>query len=104
MHIGRRIGWIGCLGLFLAAPVMATDISVQHGRELFGAYCAHCHGANMVNPGNSSFDLRTFPLDDKERFVNSVTHGKNAMPAWGDILSRDEIDALWEYVKHGHQK
>lgn len=55
----------------------------------------------MVNPGTSSFDLRTFPHDDRPRFVNSVTHGKNTMPAWGDLLKTDEIDSLWDYVLTG---
>jgi len=57
----------------------------------------------MVNPGTSSFDLRKFPPDDKARFVNSVLHGKNAMPAWGDILKPDEIEAIWAYVLTGGQ-
>ena len=56
----------------------------------------------MVNPGNSSFDLRKFPPDAHARFVNSVTHGKNNMPAWGGTLQPDEIEALWAYVStHG---
>ena len=48
-----------------------------------------------------AFDLRKFPHDDHARFVNSVTHGKNTMPAWGDILKPEEIDALWAYVLTG---
>ena len=55
----------------------------------------------MVNPGTSSFDLRKFPQDDRARFVESVMHGKNTMPAWGDILTPDEIEALWAYVRTG---
>jgi mono/diheme cytochrome c family protein len=56
----------------------------------------------MVNPGTVSFDLRHFPVDDKARFVNSVTHGKNnRMPPWGDLLSPQEIDELWAYVRSG---
>lgn len=53
----------------------------------------------MVNPGTVSFDLRKFPEDEKPRFLNSVTHGKNnRMPAWGDLLKTDEMEALWAYV------
>lgn len=29
---------------------------------------------------------------------NQVTNGKNAMPAWGDRLSEDEIQAVAAYV------
>ena len=57
---------------------------------------------NMVTPGTAAFDLREFPHDDKARFVNSVTHGKNnRMPPWGDILKPEDIDNLWAYVLTG---
>jgi cytochrome c55X len=75
-----------------------TDLA-QQGLQLYARHCSHCHGINMVNAGNISFDLRTFPHDDKNRFVNSVTNGKNnRMPPWGDLLSKDDIDCLWAYV------
>jgi mono/diheme cytochrome c family protein len=77
-----------------------SALAVQ-GKKLFTQLCSHCHGVDMVNPGNVSFDLRKFPHDDKARFVNSVTHGKNAMPPWGDILHPDEIEALWAYIQTG---
>ena len=51
----------------------------------------------MVNHG-FAFDLRKFPLDDKARFVHSVTHGKRAMPAWGHLLEKKQIDLLWAYI------
>jgi mono/diheme cytochrome c family protein len=81
-----------------AAP--RPELAAQ-GKSLFAQLCSHCHGVNMVNPGTSSFDLRKFPHDDQARFVNSVTHGKNTMPAWGDILQPDEIEVLWAYVRSG---
>jgi len=73
----------------------------QEGAELFGQICSHCHGIHMVNPGNSSFDLRKFPHDQRDRFFNSVTHGKGNMPPWGDILKPEEIEAIWAYVRTG---
>src|SRR5690348_3431238 len=82
----------------LAAP---TPQLAAQGKVLYSQLCSHCHGVNMVNPGTSSFDLRKFPSDDPARFVNSVTHGKNTMPAWGDILQPGEIDSLWAYVLTG---
>jgi mono/diheme cytochrome c family protein len=74
---------------------------VSQGKDLYTQLCSHCHGIRMVNPGNSSFDLRKFPHADRARFFNSVTHGKNTMPAWGDMLKPDEIEALWAYVRTG---
>src|SRR5579883_3271203 len=51
---------------------------VEKGKALYATHCIHCHGVNMVTPGTVAFDLRQFPHNDKARFVNSVTHGKNA--------------------------
>ena len=81
-----------------AAPPPAL---VAQGKELYTQLCSHCHGVNMVNPGTSSYDLRRFPHDEQDRFVSSVTHGKNTMPAWGDMLQPDEITALWAYISTG---
>ncbi|MFC7475154.1 c-type cytochrome [Dankookia sp. GCM10030260] len=71
------------------------------GRRLYARLCSACHGIRMVNPGNSSFDLRKFPADDKARFLASVKQGKNTMPAWGDMLRPEEIEVLWAYVLTG---
>ena len=71
------------------------------GSELFAQICSHCHGPHMVNPGNSSFDLRKFPHDDRARFFNSVRNGKGGMPPWKDVLHPDEIEAVWAYVRTG---
>jgi mono/diheme cytochrome c family protein len=50
-----------------------------------------------------AFDLRKFPHDQRDRFVNSVTHGKGQMPAWGDLLKPADIEALWSYVVAGER-
>ncbi|MGJ4948045.1 c-type cytochrome [Bradyrhizobium sp. HKCCYLS20291] len=71
---------------------------VDLGKTTFAQKCSHCHGPNMVNSGTITPDLRRFP-DDQPRFVTTVKQGKNGrMPPWGDILSDDEITALWAYV------
>jgi cytochrome c55X len=86
-----------------AAEVSASDpAQIAKGKALYGTNCIHCHGINMVTPGTVAFDLREFPHDDKARFVNSVTHGKNnRMPPWGDVLKPEDIDNLWAYVLTG---
>ena len=57
-----------------------------------------CHGINLAVGSSAFFDLRTFPKDDKERFVNSVAKGKRAMPAWDGIVKPEEIEAIWVYI------
>ncbi len=81
------------------------------GRELFQFHCAQCHGVNGDGKGiNATEDLPTAPKDftDKKvlpvfsdaQIINTVTHGgpkeqlSFIMPAWGDILSDNEIECL----------
>lgn len=78
-----------------AAPTAAP--TAAQGKSLYTSYCARCHGLNMVTNG-ASFDLRTFPKDQPERFQRSVSQGVRAMPAWGNTLKADELQALWLYV------
>lgn len=84
-----------------AEEVAPTQAEFAKGARLFAQICSHCHGPQMVNPGNVSFDLRKFPHDDNARFFNSVRNGKNSMPPWKDVLTPDEIEALWAYVRSG---
>jgi mono/diheme cytochrome c family protein len=76
--------------------------AVRKGAGIYSQNCSPCHGARMAEPG-AAFDLRTFPRDEKGRFVTSVSRGKNAMPPWGDMLQREEIEALWAYVVAGER-
>lgn len=78
-------------------PAEFTPERIEKGRVMYKQLCLRCHGPEMVG-GNNAFDLRTFPLDQRDRFFNSVTNGKRAMPPWKGILSDDEISLLWSYV------
>ena len=80
-----------------------TPQLIKKGSAIFEQNCSPCHGAHMADP-NGGFDLRIFPHDQKNRFVNSVTKGKNSMPPWGDLFKTDDIDALWAYVVAGEKQ
>jgi mono/diheme cytochrome c family protein len=84
----------------IAAAAGSLDPAAK-GKELYHRMpCVRCHGGDCVQNSSAAFDLRTFPHDDKARFVNSVTKGKNnRMPPWGDVLTTEEIDQLWAYVQ-----
>lgn len=79
--------------------------AIDAGRALYARHCSHCHGFNMVNPGNVSFDLRRFPGDEKARFLDSVANGKNGrMPPWKSVLSPQDMEQLWAYVRSGGKR
>jgi mono/diheme cytochrome c family protein len=81
-------------------PPSAAPEQVQSGASIFARNCSPCHGARMADP-EGAFDLRKFPHDQHDRFVASVTRGKNSMPPWGGMLKPEEIEALWAYVVAG---
>src|SRR5258706_12735183 len=97
-------------GAALALAVMSVGATgesfspeqLRAGAEIFERNCSPCHGPRMRDP-ESAFDLRKFPRDQHDRFVGSVTRGKNQMPPWGDMLKADEIEALWAYVTMGER-
>ena len=84
-----------------AFPAMAQHPpnadQAKAGAEIYARNCSPCHGTRMLDP-QGAFDLRKFPPNERERFFNSVTRGKNQMPPWGDLLKPEEIEALWAYV------
>jgi len=75
---------------------------IKSGAQIFARNCSPCHGPRMRDP-ESAFDLRKFPHDEHDRFVSSVTNGKNQMPPWGDLLKPEQIEALWAYVMAGEK-
>jgi mono/diheme cytochrome c family protein len=75
---------------------------IKAGAEIYAVNCAPCHGARMLDP-TGAFNLRNFPPDQRERFLNSVTRGKGQMPPWGDFFKPDQLDALWAYVAAGER-
>ena len=107
MHPIRLAGLAGvALAASLAPSAHAQDGAGDAGAHPFfdkgvatyKQFCSHCHGPDMVNPGTSSYDLRKWPTDRQADFYDVLENGKGSMPAWGDILLPEEMDALWVYV------
>lgn len=84
--------------LLLAQADTIDPAAAERGKQNYKAYCQKCHGLNMVTTAAGFFDLRKLKPDEKPRFVNSVTNGLRAMPAWGSIIKPAEIEDLWAYV------
>ena len=93
-------GGLAALLALCAGNVLAQvpDADPEVGRRLYTSYCARCHGINLVSSSGAYFDLRTFPRDDKERYLRSLNEGKRAMPAWKGIVKPDEMEAIWAYI------
>jgi mono/diheme cytochrome c family protein len=94
-----------CVAIAIAATAAAQDAvfppeQVKRGAEVYALNCSPCHGPRLYGE-ESAFDLRTFPRGERERFITSVTRGKNQMPPWGGLIKPEEIEALWAYVATG---
>jgi mono/diheme cytochrome c family protein len=71
---------------------------VEAGEAVYNDYCQTCHGPNLVSSGQT-FDLRKLRKEDRLRFENSVTNGKNQMPPWKGVLDSEQLDAIWAYIR-----
>lgn len=91
-----------CVGALAQNTAAVTPEQIKAGAEIYATHCATCHGNRMKNP-EWAIDLATIPKDDRQRFIQSVTSGKNNMPPWGDVLKPNEIDALWAYFSGGEK-
>jgi len=94
MAAGMALGF--CMSFSVACADDAALIAA--GSDTFNNYCATCHGNNLESSGQT-FDLRKLRATERNRFQNSVTNGKNQMPPWKGVLSEEEIEGLWRYIR-----
>jgi mono/diheme cytochrome c family protein len=96
-----RMLWLA--GVLVASPCFAAEADasrVAKGAAVYALRCEGCHGQGLRNTsGGWSFDLRKLKAGEHERFVESVTSGKDNMPSWYGILKDDEIEAIWSYIR-----
>ena len=95
----RIVFVLSYLAAYSLSPAIAQGISAERGERLYEKNCANCHGDELHNNSGIAFDLRRLKADEHLRFVNSVQHGKNAMPSWEGVLTQEQIEALWLYIR-----
>lgn len=108
MH--RAIPIMMLLSLIASGPAGSADYVAMSGEELYGRFCASCHGAQGRGDGPvaGSFTIEvpdltlitrrsggTFPRDRVLRIIDGRhilgAHGSRTMPVWGEDFSRLEI-------------
>jgi mono/diheme cytochrome c family protein len=90
---------LACILPLAISRAAAEDEAAARGERLYNKYCATCHGDDLQNNSGIAFDLRRLKAGERARFVNSVLHGKNAMPAWQGVLAPPQLDDLWAYIR-----
>lgn len=103
---------------FTASGFPQSGAMTDVGRAVYEVRCAPCHGAEgkgdgpyamILNPRPRDFTLGMFeyrttesgslPTDDDLRRTISKGLPGTAMPAWGNFLKGDSLDAVIAYVK-----
>ena len=93
----------------LVNPVEASSESLARGGDLYGRYCAKCHGADGNGTGPSTHGINADPRklwvwgsagDAADGYLFSIiSNGRTDMPPWGLVLSETERWDLVNYVK-----
>lgn len=95
---------IALFKLTFISPALAAETS--NGAKIFDANCASCHigGGNILISQKTlkkealSKYLENYDGDSIEAIIHQVQNGKNAMPAFKDKLSPQEILEVAAYV------
>ena len=84
--------------VFVSAALAQDRAKISAGAEVYAERCAACHGERLRATGGA-LDLLKLRPDERERFDKAVNDGKGQMPPWGGVLSSEEIDQLWAYIR-----
>ena len=66
-----------CAGAVAQNNAPVTPEQIKAGAEIYATNCATCHGNRMKNP-EWAIDLATIPKDDRQRFIQSVSGGRQS--------------------------
>lgn len=74
---------------------LASDID---GMAVFESNCARCHGSDGGGGRGPSLVIHLAETDDPEADRTQIVEGGNGMPAFGNRLTAEEIDAVLGYL------
>ena len=88
-----------------AAPASSTTASTVpvtppiDAEILISQNCSACHGADLEGGFGPALKGGHGDDHDTEELIEVITNGRNGMPAWGGVLSADEIAAIVAYLE-----
>jgi mono/diheme cytochrome c family protein len=80
-------------------PPPPTPVStLERGAQVYTAQCQVCHPGGYIGAGPA---LRpVLPARSDDDLTQSIRHGKNRMPGFGDkVISDADLKALIEYMR-----
>ena len=94
---------IGVIFILLQSVVVqANAVDVDQGREIFLQKCMGCHGeaGDGKLPGPPNFKEGEAFFKSETNIMDIVRDGKGVMPAFGGLLSDEDIRNVAAYVKN----
>jgi quinohemoprotein ethanol dehydrogenase len=96
----------GLLPAILAGALVSNSVialaqdqaQIEAGEQLYDEHCATCHGEQLRTTGSAA-DLKELRANDRPRFDKALAEGRGQMPSWQGVLSTDEMDQLWAYIR-----
>ena len=80
------------LTILYSSPYLKADEILKLGEQIFynEQACVNCHILNSDDGGQNKLS--------KEHVINIVTNGYGVMPAYKDILSKKQINAVATFI------
>ena len=92
------------LSLLPLAANASAPAGIHDGATLFATKgCAHCHGANGIGGGIGPDLAHVRDRLTPTQIATQIRDGGKAMPAFGDILSSQEVSHLVDYLRSRRQ-
>ena len=85
----------------LCGPLPAAGEPSTDGRALYGQYCATCHGQNLEGVTAPSLIDGVWIYGGRGNIARNIMFGivQQGMPAFGEALTRTQINALSAYIR-----
>jgi mono/diheme cytochrome c family protein len=89
-------------------PIPLSNESVLHGQTLYIQNCTDCHGINADGMGPDAEDMEPKPSNLEAMAGHhsdgdmawKIKKGRGPMPAWEDILSKEQIWNLVNFIQN----
>jgi mono/diheme cytochrome c family protein len=102
-----RSGAGALLALFLILSGCGSGGNPQDGEQIYAKHCASCHGDTGTGDGPTARLMGLKPANlpvavrEKSRaeILGTINRGRQAMPAFGHILTDAEREAVYQYLR-----
>ncbi|MGH7473861.1 MAG: c-type cytochrome [Candidatus Methylomirabilales bacterium] len=106
-RMGRSATGGAVLALFLVVSGCGSGGSPPDGERIYAKHCGSCHGEAGVGDGPTArlagLKPANLPMAVREKsraeILGTISRGRQAMPAFGRILTDAEREAVYQYLR-----